>query len=65
MGNHENVSSYRDLFLIELQFNIFQIIRKKVFDSIIANNSEIDNENPFYFTLPKFLDSVGAVEHVS
>lgn len=65
MGNHENVSSYRDLFLIELQFNIFQIIRKKVFHSIIANNSEINNESPFYFTLSKFLDRVGAVERVS
>lgn len=65
MGNHENDSSYRDLFLTELQFNISQIIWNKVFYSIIADNSEIDNEAPLYFTLSRLLDRVSAVEHVS
>lgn len=53
MDNHENVSSYSDLFLIELQSNIFQIIRNKTFYSIIADNSEIDNETPLNFTPSK------------
>lgn len=53
MGNHENVSSYSDLFLIELQFNIFLIIWNKTFYSIIADNSETDNETPLNFTLSK------------
>lgn len=65
MVNHETVSCYRGLFLIHLQFNIFQIIWKKIFYPIIADNSEIDNEKPIYTTLSGLLDKVSAVKHVS
>lgn len=65
MGNHESVSFYRDLFLIQLEFNIFPIIWKKAFYSIIVNNSEIDNERPLSSALSGLLHKVSAVKHVS
>jgi len=36
----------------------------KIFYSIIADNSETDNEKPLYTALSRLLDKVSAVKHV-